>query len=153
MPSNQTTNYQLSQWAKSDQVKMEDFNADNAKIDAAVKAVDARADGLTQTLAGHTAALSQKGNCQLYLTTYTADGTFQKTLYFPHKPLFVFVVGSSAQTLFAAQGVRRAVVHSGGVTGSADLSWSGNSVSLTNMTYIGSSNDLMTVVALLDAAQ
>ena len=34
MPTNQTANYALSQWVKPDQVKMEDFNADNAKIDA-----------------------------------------------------------------------------------------------------------------------
>ena len=37
-----TTNYQLNQWAKSDRIMMDDFNADNAKIDAALKAV---ADG------------------------------------------------------------------------------------------------------------
>ena len=33
-----TTNYQLNQWAKADRVMMDDFNADNAKIDAALKA-------------------------------------------------------------------------------------------------------------------
>ena len=33
-----TTNYQLNQWAKSDRVMMDDFNADNATIDAALKA-------------------------------------------------------------------------------------------------------------------
>ena len=37
-----TTNYQLNQWAKSDRIMMDDFNADNQKIDAALKAV---ADG------------------------------------------------------------------------------------------------------------
>ena len=31
-----TTNYQLSQWAKSDRLMMDDFNADNLKIDAAL---------------------------------------------------------------------------------------------------------------------
>ena len=35
---NHTTNYQLNQWAKSDRVLMEDFNSDNEKIDAALKA-------------------------------------------------------------------------------------------------------------------
>ena len=35
---NKTANYQLNQWAKSDRVLMDDFNADNAKIDAALKA-------------------------------------------------------------------------------------------------------------------
>ena len=33
-----TTNYQLNQWAKSDRLRMDDFNADNAKIDAALGA-------------------------------------------------------------------------------------------------------------------
>ena len=34
-----TTNYQLNQWAKSDRIMMDDFNADNAKIDAALGAL------------------------------------------------------------------------------------------------------------------
>ena len=33
-----TTNYQLNQWAKYDRVMMDDFNADNATLDAALKA-------------------------------------------------------------------------------------------------------------------
>jgi len=36
MASNHTTNYQLNQWAKPDRVMMDDFNADNAKIDEAL---------------------------------------------------------------------------------------------------------------------
>ena len=52
---NHTPNYQLSQWAKSDQVKMEDFNADNAKLDAAIKAVDAKADAVSAAKADKTA--------------------------------------------------------------------------------------------------
>ena len=44
MPSSQTPNYNLNQWSKDDRVLMEDFNADNAKIDAAIKAVEAKAD-------------------------------------------------------------------------------------------------------------
>ena len=31
-----TTNFNLSQWAKSDRIQMADFNADNAKIEAAL---------------------------------------------------------------------------------------------------------------------
>ena len=34
-----TTNYQLNQWAKSDLLMMDDFNADNVKIDAALGAL------------------------------------------------------------------------------------------------------------------
>ena len=36
MASNQTKNYGLSQWELNDNVRMEDFNSDNAKIDAAL---------------------------------------------------------------------------------------------------------------------
>ena len=43
-----TTNYQLNQWAKPDRVMMDDFNADNAKLDAALKA---NADAIAETAA------------------------------------------------------------------------------------------------------
>jgi len=43
MPSNFTPNYQLNQWEADDRVLRVDFNADNAKLDAAIKA---QADGL-----------------------------------------------------------------------------------------------------------
>ena len=35
-----TTNYQLNQWEKEDRIQMEDFNADNEKIDTALTALD-----------------------------------------------------------------------------------------------------------------
>ena len=43
---NRTNNYNLCQWEETDRVQRTDFNEDNAKIDAAVKAVDRREDGL-----------------------------------------------------------------------------------------------------------
>ena len=46
-----TTNYQLNQWAKSDRIRMDDFNADNTKIDAALKANADTTAANTQTLA------------------------------------------------------------------------------------------------------
>ena len=39
MATNQTTNYQLNQWEPIDQVLRTDFNADNAKLDAALKSL------------------------------------------------------------------------------------------------------------------
>ena len=64
---NHTTNYNLSQWSKSDQVLMEDFNADNAKIDAAL-AQKAEASAL--------AALAQtvEGKARIAVGSYTGDG-------------------------------------------------------------------------------
>lgn len=93
MPTNFTENYQLSQWVKSDQVLMEDFNTDNAKLDAALKA---EADARAAETAALTAALTGKGNCrievQTYIGTATAYGT-AKRLTFSARPAFVFIMG------------------------------------------------------------
>ena len=50
MPINHTPNYDLSQWEPSDKVLRTDFNADNAKIDAALagKASAAAVDSLAR---------------------------------------------------------------------------------------------------------
>ena len=73
MPSNQTPNYALNQWERDDRVLMEDFNADNAKIDAAIKA---EAEART----AETAALAGKlGNCKVVLRTYVGNGTYSNT--------------------------------------------------------------------------
>ena len=61
-----TTNYQLNQWAKSDRVMMDDFNADNTKIDAALKANADAIAALPRTAAG-----SFRGNNGT--TTITVD--------------------------------------------------------------------------------
>lgn len=37
---NKTANFQLTQWEKTDRIMMEDFNRDNAAIDAALKALE-----------------------------------------------------------------------------------------------------------------
>lgn len=88
---NTTGNYNLNQWDGSDRILRTDFNADNAKVDTALKT---NADGiaaLAEQLAG-------KGNCQIYVTTYTGNGTYgengARTLTFPHRPLVVFVAES-----------------------------------------------------------
>ena len=126
MPSNQTTNYQLSQWAKSDQVKMEDFNADNPKIDAAIKAeADARA-----------AADAKKGNCTVRLFTYVGDGQsgpeHPTRITFPKMPLFFIVIGTN---IVMGRGGETTVVNSFeygnyGHTHGDTVSWSGNTLSM-----------------------
>ena len=61
-----TTNYQLNQWAKSDRVMMDDFNADNTKIDAALKANADTATANAQTLAAQAQIIAKLGNCGFY---------------------------------------------------------------------------------------
>ena len=80
MPTNHTTNYGLSQWVKSDQVRMEDFNADNAKIDAAIKAVEA---AVPKVAAG----------------TYTGDGAATRVIELGFTPKLVFVCDKIGHTV------------------------------------------------------
>ena len=92
MPTSQTPNYQLNQWSRDDRILMEDFNADNAKIDAAIAGHE-----------GRVAALEQRaphwGNCQIYTTTYKGTGDYTSnfgegspnSLTFPKKPVWAII--------------------------------------------------------------
>ena len=76
MPSNQTAHYALSQWVKSDQVRMEDFNADNAKLDAALKAAEQRSAGLDAKINTTAAAAEQRSaglDAQINATAAAAE--------------------------------------------------------------------------------
>ena len=83
---NQTEYYQLSLWDAEDRIQRTDFNADNAKIEAA--------------LAGLDAAIAAGGNCRIYTTTYVGNGKYgsanPNTLTFPHKPVWMMVFGGSS---------------------------------------------------------
>ena len=144
MPSNQTPNYQLSQWERSDKILMEDFNADNAKIDAALGTLatqvstKAEQSALT-TLTGKVAKL---GNCQIYYTTYTGNTNTTRTFTFPHKPLLI--IGMSDNLIVrAVQGASDTMCRTNGESGSYNCptSWSGNSVTWSN-TNLGYSPNL-----------
>lgn len=58
MANQQTGNYQLNQWAEADRILREDFNSDNEKLDAALKA---NADAV--------AALAERAGLQLIQQT------------------------------------------------------------------------------------
>lgn len=65
---NKTANFQLTQWEKTDRIMMEDFNRDNAAIDAALKS---NADAITAEAAAREAAdtaLGKKAGLQLIET-------------------------------------------------------------------------------------
>lgn len=87
---NKTANFQLTQWEKTDRIMMEDFNRDNAAIDAALKS---SADGV----AALQTALASCGNCRITLSSYTGTGTLGEahptSLTFAEPPLLVFVLG------------------------------------------------------------
>ena len=83
-----TTNYQLNQWAKSDRILMDDFNADNQKLDAALA-------GLPKIAVG----------------TYTGTGTYGYgkgvTITFPFVPKLVLITKENGET----QGHRAILLH------------------------------------------
>ena len=87
---NKTANFQLTQWEKTDRIMMEDFNRDNAAIDAALKSSADKAAAL-QT------ALASCGNCQITISNYTGTGmqgeNHPNTLTFSEPPLLVFILG------------------------------------------------------------
>ena len=99
MSTNQTPNYQLSQWEATDQVLRADFNADNAKIDGALKA---EADARAAETAALAAQVALRGNCQIYYTSYTGSGgsgpSQPNSLSFPKAPALVVIAEDGVQS-------------------------------------------------------
>lgn len=70
-----TSNYQLNQWEPTDPIRREEFNADNAAIDAAIKAVVDGQASISQSIAALTTALGSGGyNCRIAWGSYTGNG-------------------------------------------------------------------------------
>ena len=86
MAANQTTNYQLNQWEATDQILRTDFNADNAKVDAA--------------LVGLAGAV-------LHIATgvYVGNGESSRAFSVPFPPKAVFLCTQSGQT-YGESGIR-----------------------------------------------
>lgn len=79
MPTNHTENFNLSQWEKTDKVQMEDFNADNVKIDAAIAAAEA---AIPKVAAG----------------TYTGNGAATRIIELGFTPRLAYVCLSNGVT-------------------------------------------------------
>lgn len=126
MASGTTSNYQLSQWSASDQVRMADFNADNQKIDAALAAVPKLAYG-----------------------SYVGDGgkgeAQKNTLTFDFPPKLLILTKDVAETLCSGVVLIRGQTHSDGIGANPSgrifnltVQWSGNTVSWhSNSQYDG----------------
>ncbi len=143
MASNYTSNYGLCQWEANDKVLRSEFNGDNAKIDAAISAVDSRVDGkastsalnslkntvssLSTTVSGQGNTLGKKGNCQVAVTSYTGNGQDTRTHTFPKKPVMFFIIGNAL--MFVGYGSTWAMNHDGSFA--INTAWSGASVTLS----------------------
>lgn len=78
----QTQNYQLNQWEMTDRIQMEDFNADNAKVDAALAEEKAAREAVETELSGQIGALSSKAGMQL-IRSVTLHGTADVAMALP----------------------------------------------------------------------
>lgn len=147
-----TSNYQLNQWDASDRVLREDFNSDNAKIDAALGDHEGRVAALES-------AAAHFGNCLFYTASYTGNGstTTGQTHTFPKKPMVVMITtpDSGAFNLIFWQGQDRARPV-GASSYDVLLSWDGNKAAwkCEQNTYGANVKDTVyQITALLDAEQ
>lgn len=70
-----TEHYQLNQWEPGDEVKREDFNADNAKVDAALaEQAKTMAEGLEQANATAASAVEIAKTATFAVGSYTGNG-------------------------------------------------------------------------------
>lgn len=76
---NKTANFQLTQWEKTDRIMMEDFNRDNAAIDAALKS---NAEAITAV---------QAAVPKIVFGTYIGDGADSRTIPLGFTPKAVLV--------------------------------------------------------------
>lgn len=158
MASNYTSNYGLCQWDPEDKVVRTDFNADNARIDAAIhnvetlkadrsalaalalrvdgKADQSALDSLSGTVSGHSGTLSKKGNCEIEYQTYTGNGRYgssgSTSRSFSGKPLLV-VFSGGGNMIIAPYGVGAVYVEAGSSSQALTASWGGSSVSLNSV--------------------
>jgi len=125
MASNQTQYLKLCQWEADDEVLRADFNADNAKIDAAVTSVEEKC---ADTAAAVSKLAAYSGNCIVVAGTYIGTGAcgpnHPSTLTFPYKPMLVLL----EVDFLLRQGVGSTKVPFGSEVRWLEVSWAGNSV-------------------------
>lgn len=133
MASNYTENYGLCQWEAMDQVLRTDFNEDNAKVDAALadnaSAIKAEIEARVSAINN----LSQTHNCSLTTMSYTGNGSTSRVFNFTSCPMVVHIMGME-HWVCAIQGsaIGSGRYLSGGGGQRLNISWSGNSVTISS---------------------
>lgn len=165
---NKTTNFDLPQWVKEDPIKMQDFNAAFASIDAALKAEgDARseADGTAaERITALAQAIANGKICRIKYGSYTGNGTYGAanavSIECGFYPLLVMVSSSSSSHYWAVRGFDKFYYNNNRENemtwGDTGVSWyypqddqyyppSGNQMNAVDTTYyylvLGYSND------------
>lgn len=103
-----TAQFGLNQWEMSDCIQMQDFNRDNAAIEAALA----------------------KRNCQFYTASYIGDGEGERTHTFPAKPVFVLII-SVGYFYVLMHNAEKGYNYYAGRAGNYDVTWTEDSVTLS----------------------
>jgi len=166
MSTNRTPIYNLCQWEPEDPVLRTDFNADNAKIDAALagkasastvsslqttvnslsasKADKSALDALKATVNQQGTTLAGKGNCQLYTVRYDGSGKSGEanpnSLTFPAVPEIVLIAHNGTTLLLIPGETYTWTNGPAGVAGSVTVRWSGKTVQWYSTNEIGQMN-------------
>ena len=136
-----TEHYQLNQWDAADPVRREDFNADNAKLDAAIAAVrNETAENLQELARNVSANLGSGGqNCRIAWGSYTGDGTFgavsPNSISVGFAPVMLFLVdlenaGGGSLTFWRGCGSYQPFMSS-----TSTITWSNTGVTWYNNQY------------------
>ena len=136
MASNQTSNYGLNQWEATDQVLRTDFNADNSKIDAALKGLADKDTALEGTLASQAAAIAKCGTCKFECLSYNGTGAQTTTISFAHKPVFFIIQGNKGVLFSTVQSGKALSLLQGSSAYFENpvLTWSGSRATLSGVT-------------------
>lgn len=108
-----TAQFGLNQWEMSDRIHMQDFNRDNAAIEAALA----------------------KRNCQFYTASYIGDGEATKSWTFPAKPVLVVIIGQVITVLIRDFSI--GITQFGSSTHQLQATWEENSVTWVNTNNSG----------------
>ena len=132
MSTNHTTNYNLNQWLATDQVLRTEFNADNSKIDAALKNLSNQDKALEEALNAQGVEIGKLGNCEIGFVEYISNHTYgpdhPTRITFPRRPMAFIVIGYEA-VMFSICKSGIGLVCSSSTTTDLDLTWSENTVS------------------------
>ena len=125
-----TENYQLNQWDKTDRIMMEDFNADNVKLEQAL-ATQAEALG---------SAVAKMGNCIIKTLSYTGTNQNKQSITFEKTPLFVIIIGSNGEFMSTYYGCAKGYSIAGSLYQMSGISWTATSMSWTPANSYNSMN-------------
>ena len=131
---NQTSNYQLNQWDPEDRILRTDFNEDNAKLDAALKAnadaISSEADARSNAVSSLASQLAAKGNVRVEIKTYVGTGTSGQSnpnsLIFSGKPVLFFIgSGDDGSVGYNVRGCNTLWIRPGNSAYSCTGNWNG----------------------------